>query len=299
MRYVLSVLIIMSTFSNFYSILVAVLRGKMVKRILMRQGNILMEGDFSVQNLLGFADLLRSGWVVERASSNFLTVRFNSIKIKCRTTKGADFGHLSEIFLQQIYGTDFGEETVVDIGASNGDSTIYFCLNGAKRVICVEPDADSLELARINILANNLMGRVTLENSSLSSETGWAAFYTSESFPNSNSLSPTRTMTSVVRYNGKRKVQTLSLSDLFARFALTYVDFLKIDCEGCEYAAIEKGLSALARVGRLVVEFHEGPQRLPLILRQNGFRVKTRGSPLGTLWATRERSGVPTRIELT
>ena len=47
-------------------------------------------------------------------------------------------------------------EIVIDIGASIGDSAIYFALNRAKHVIALEPYLSTFNLAVQNIKVNNL-----------------------------------------------------------------------------------------------------------------------------------------------
>ncbi|WOE50982.1 hypothetical protein [Sulfuracidifex metallicus] len=48
-----------------------------------------------------------------------------------RTNIGADVFHIVEIFGQEIYGKSF-KGTVIDVGASNADSSIYFVIRGRK-----------------------------------------------------------------------------------------------------------------------------------------------------------------------
>ena len=53
---------------------------------------------------------------------------------------------------------------IIDIGANIGDSSIYFALNNAKKVIALEPYPYSYNYALKNININNLNDKITLLN---------------------------------------------------------------------------------------------------------------------------------------
>ncbi|MGC8725983.1 MAG: hypothetical protein ACP5RS_05355 [Thermoplasmata archaeon] len=76
--------------------------------------------------------------------------------LSCRTHTGFDFGHIVEIYIDKVYGTDFEGKNVINIGMSNADSSIFFAKNGAKRVVGVEPDKRSFTLALDNIKESKL-----------------------------------------------------------------------------------------------------------------------------------------------
>ena len=63
------------------------------------------------------------------------------------------FVALGEIFREGIYDVDVRERTVVDVGAGIGDSSIYFALNGAKKVYAFDVNVSYLEK---NIRENDL-----------------------------------------------------------------------------------------------------------------------------------------------
>ena len=77
---------------------------------------------------LTLAHLLTSGFRVASADDGTMTLTDSRIGLKCRLGSGFDLGHINEIFVQKTYGTDFRDKVVLDIGASNGDSAIWFAL---------------------------------------------------------------------------------------------------------------------------------------------------------------------------
>ena len=52
------------------------------------------------------------------------------------------------------------------------------------------------------------------------------------------------------------EAQTISLDDIYTRYNIDYIDYLKVDCEGSEYAFLMN--KDLSRINFLVVEIHQG-----------------------------------------
>ncbi|MCC6017275.1 MAG: FkbM family methyltransferase, partial [Desulfurococcaceae archaeon] len=59
-----------------------------------------------------------------------------------------DYGHWDELNVE--------DKVVVDVGAFIGDSSIYFALRGARRVIAVEPHPEAYKVMVENIRLNGL-----------------------------------------------------------------------------------------------------------------------------------------------
>lgn len=74
-------------------------------------------------------------------------------------------GDLQGVFGQEIYGEiDYNGMTVLDIGANIADSAIYFALNGAKRVVALEPFPVTYDFALRNVEANGFVDKITIIN---------------------------------------------------------------------------------------------------------------------------------------
>jgi hypothetical protein len=84
------------------------------------------------------------------------------------------------------------------------------------------------------------------------------------------------------------EVECCTLEDIFHRFSLTRIDYLKIDCEGAEYEILENATPRLNQIGRISMEthgtFHRNPRDLEELLRRHGFGIRLFGS---FLYATR------------
>ncbi|MEM3846323.1 MAG: FkbM family methyltransferase [Candidatus Parvarchaeota archaeon] len=82
-------------------------------------------------------------------------VNYNGNRILLKGVR--NYGDPLSVYSQEAYGFLRPKgKTVVDIGASIGDSAIYFVLNGADRVIAYEPFPKLYYFASSNIKANGL-----------------------------------------------------------------------------------------------------------------------------------------------
>ncbi|MCX7605820.1 MAG: FkbM family methyltransferase [Bacteroidia bacterium] len=195
-----------------------------------------------------------------------------------RLTVGMDLMTLYELFGRKDYGEDFSGKVVVDVGAYNGDSTVYFALQGARQVIGLEPYPPNYALAQENITRMGLSDRILLLPAALGTDEGQAAFQIAPKEPDANSLTPPSSpLQKFIRYEEQISVEVLSLSALLNRFDLEEVDFLKLDCEGCEFSLIESlSPMELRRVRTWHIEYHANPKPLIDKLSGAGFSVEKR-----------------------
>ncbi len=239
--------------------------------------------DPSIYNLIGLARLLKNGWRIQQVKSDYLLLSHEpSTLVKCRLNQGTDVSLLGEIYIREVYGTDFQNKVVVDVGAYTADSAVYFAGKGARLVIALEPDPRNFQLARENIELNKMSERIKLVNLALSAEAGSSRLGLNEETPN---------ITKFDDSDDSVDVDTVSVEDIMRKFGLDRIDVLKMNCEGCEYGII-RNLSpeTLANIGAILLEFHSGPKDLPQILSDQGFKISTRGGSLGYLTAKKQES---------
>ncbi|BBD73474.1 hypothetical protein HS1genome_1863 [Sulfodiicoccus acidiphilus] len=221
----------------------------------LNSGEVITLGRYDFYNLL---ILLESGWRVKENDELTMTL-CKDVCLKVRTTRGLDLVHLVEIFRDRVYGDTF-TGTVIDVGASNGDSSIYFALRGARTVIALEPMDESYKLAEENIEMNGLRGRVLLMKSALAGEDGVADLLVSTKSPNANSISPARHIAESTTFDRKEKVEAVTLRRIFVENAVDRVELLKMDCEGCEYEVTRKSVEELKVIDKIYMEYHDGPR---------------------------------------
>jgi methyltransferase, FkbM family len=116
---------------------------------------------------------------------------------------------------------------VIDVGANTGDSALYFVLNGARKVIAVEPLPNVARCAEENVRLSGATDKVKVINVALS--------YEPVSVPCDYDVRSSRDF-STLKGSGPCKVPGVTLGDLLDMIDDPYV--LKMDCEGCEAQVI-------------------------------------------------------------
>lgn len=238
-----------------------------------------------VYQLYALLNLLEKGWKVKEAYENNIII-CKEICLRIRTTKGADLIHLDEIYERKIYGKSF-KGVIIDVGASNADSSIFFAINGAEKVIALEPFPESYELGKYNIKINNLENKIFLIPYALANYDGYTEFLISSDNPNANTVSPSaHIVESGIKFDQKIRVPTISLTSIIKKYNIDTIFLLKMDCEGCEYAVLRDLPSdILNKIDNIILEFHDYPKDLPDILRKAGFNVDYEDKPGGILKA--------------
>lgn len=154
-------------------------------------------------------------------------------------------------------------EIVIDIGANIGDTGLYFALNGADRVIALEPYINTYKLAINNIDLNSLNDKITLLNAGYGED--------SEVGVNPETIADGTSLL-VPSKNGVR-VRIYSLKTLLHEYKIEEA-VLKIDCEGCEYNLLKEENYILKKFKRIELEFHYGYKNLVAKLTEAGFDIK-------------------------
>jgi len=154
------------------------------------------------------AEALRFGWRYDASHGCWLKNGVSFRHMKCAIIEVFGFGEHRYL--------DVKNKVVVDVGATYGDSTIYFLLRGAKKVIAVEPCPEEFEELLENLELNNAVDKVAPINVALASK---------------------RSKISVECSSGKAFVDTVTLGDIVKVVGVKGA-VLKMDCEVCEYDVI-------------------------------------------------------------
>lgn len=168
-----------------------------------------------------------------------------------------------KVFVDEGYKfLDIENENVIDIGTNIGDSTIYFAVNNAKRVLGLEPYPHSFLLASENIKMNNLEEKITLLNAGYG-EDGLIKVQSDLQNTHGTDLKPS---------NEGTKIRTISLKTLLKEYDYEN-PVLKMDCEGCEYNLLKEDNETLKKLKRIQIEYHYGYEELKKRLEDAGFSV--------------------------
>ena len=134
---------------------------------------------------------------------------------------------IREIFKEEVYGRlPCKERVVVDIGANNGDTAIYFALNQAKKVYAYEPFANVFEVAKLNIGANNIEN-IVLANAAIGS-------VDRITYVDGGQPTASHTGTDALSSKGNKRTPVYSLASITLENHIEDAS-LKLDCEGGEY----------------------------------------------------------------
>lgn len=189
--------------------------------------------------------------------------------------------------------------TVVDVGAALGDFTVFAARRAAHgAVFAFEPAPDSVAILQRNLELNKIRN-VTVFPNAVAAKAGTLTLDVSGGVPvqyrtagaQSSGLRHDVTQSAGLRLT----VQSLALADVLAGLPQGKCDFLKMDCEGAEYdILLNLDESALSRVRRICLEYHEGVTQhshddLARFFSAHGWRVRVYPSKvrpeLGFLYA--------------
>jgi Predicted O-methyltransferase len=178
----------------FYSEIVSMFYDKQIQGLSNKNGRIVIKTDaqeVEVNDQIlheGFGLLysfIKRGWKYEEG-----VIVKNDGSVKFRYISGS----VLEVFDENVYGnTNVFNKEVVDIGANVGDSSIYFALKGARKVVGVEPLPNVYAQALENVKLNHLEGKISLINAALGSKSGKIKVPCNTSTLNSIAFSTSRT----------------------------------------------------------------------------------------------------------
>lgn len=174
-----------------------------------------------------------------------------------------DNGEIMEVFFKEGYSLlPVKNRVVIDVGASIADSTIYFAMKGAKKVIGLEPYPRNYEIAKQNIALNKLSDKIDLLLGGISDRQSSITIDAEKE--GMHILKASESGVEIPLFTLERIVEKYQLDSAI----------LKMDCEGCEYSAI---LSASKEILRkftdIQIEYHYGFKNLKEKLEESGFDV--------------------------
>ena len=151
-------------------------------------------------------------------------------------------------FLNPILGN-----TVIDIGANIADSSIWFAISGASKIIALEPYRYSYNMAIKNLEMNNLNDIVILLNAGYGRD---GEIEVKDTIANIGSV--------LEEFKGGLKVPLLSLSSILNKYSRIICGqlLLKMDCEGCEYNILAEDEDTIKKFSRIVIEYHKGCDKI-------------------------------------
>ncbi|MDG6999787.1 MAG: FkbM family methyltransferase [Nitrososphaerota archaeon] len=211
--------------------------------------------------------LMENGWSVsEGLISSPTGIRF---------PYSSDLRNVYEIFVEKIYDVNCKGRDVVDIGASIGDTPMFFASKGARVIYAFEPVKQAFDAALENFRINGVTN-VILVNAPIASDKMDFSVPKSVSLFESASvaLQPHQSETG----EDMELFESIPLREVVEHLEDPYL--LKIDCEGCEYDLITNSYPSIRLFENVIFECHpvivgKSYKRLIRMLRED-FEVTIR-----------------------
>jgi len=171
---------------------------------------------------------------------------------------------LHETFDYEVYkptGSIAGK-VVVDVGASFGDTAVYFSRLGA-RVYGFEPVPAVFNRAIENLRLNDCEGQVVLVNAAIGvSTSSEVEVSNSERVDRSAGFSLMRKRQTIP--SGSVQSVRVPIRTLAEVTGSLKVHLLKMDCEGSEYDIILRDYESVRKFEEVIVEWHESITKIPV-----------------------------------
>lgn len=253
------------TYRNFFTIFSSIMKSKYPVMGILKKGNRILLNNFYHVNFIAKAEHTKEmKYDLDNDIVDIINSPFSHLSIKLKDA--IDNGDVIGVYLEEIYqDLPVKGNTVIDIGANIGDSSIYFALKGSKKVIALEPFPRNYEMAKKNIELNNFSNKIDLLLAGCSSRNNFLIMD-----PNLNSGVDSK----IIESKNGLKIPFMTLNQIVKDYKVDKKSILKIDCEGCEYDVILSASSEILQTfSHIFIEYHHGYKDLKKKLKESGFQV--------------------------
>jgi FkbM family methyltransferase len=224
----------------------------------------------------------------------------NKVQIDAPKNHPFLLGMTNETFFEKVH-TPFGlpieaNDVVVDIGANIGIVTLFAALRTKNEVYAFEPSPENCKFINRNILKNDLRN-VKINNVAVGDRTEeHTRLYLGDSV--GHSILEAELLASECSTDNYIDIPSVTLPYIIDKIVANEIDFLKIDCEGCEgLIFMSTPIEYLRRIGKIVVEFHDTSsplkhEAIQRLMEKAGFKTRLfwgfgKNSPYGYLYGER------------
>lgn len=248
-------------YKNFFSVMLKISKNDFPIHGILRNGEkIILQNQYHCHLI---SNNVKEEYKIE---NDFITISKKEIP-QIKLELGKNNGDILGVFFNEEYNSmQIKDKVVVDIGANIGDSSIYFALKGARKIIAMEPFPKNFEIAKKNIITNGLSEKIIILNVGCSSKNGEILLD-----PNKEGAGVS---TNILKDG--IKIPSITLEKIINEYQIPNCASLKIDCEGCEIDIIKNAKKeTLQKFSSMQIEYHYGYMDLKKKLEECGFDVKT------------------------
>jgi len=162
-----------------------------------------------------------------------------------------------EIFIKKEYDLIRDGDVVVDIGANIGLLSLFALSKNASKVFSIEPGENNYFHLKENL---KNFSKVTTIQEAISDKDGYIDFFASEVSSINTTIKNDENFSNFTKEPIQSyKVPCSTPTSLFNRYNIDKIDFLKIDCEGGEFAFFENLNEDFLRnkISRIICEVHK------------------------------------------
>ena len=251
------------SYSNYLNVMYNVTKKRPIIMVKLRDGqtyNLHLSEVRMAASILQGVHITNFNFIDE---SNGGAIKF-VYKGKSLCFSNAQVGAMADVFGKEFYKfLDVENENVIDIGANIGDSTIYFAVNNAKKVIALEPYPSTYNLVLENIRTNKLENNITLLNAGYGQD-GMIKVQTDLQNTFGRNLKSS---------DEGAEIRVISLKTLLKEYDYEK-PVLKMNCVGCECNIVNEDNNTLRQFKRIQIHYNYGYEKIKNKLEEVGFTVK-------------------------
>jgi len=215
-------------------------------------------------------------------------INSKKLNLSCDKRDGT-YNTVSEVFFNKIYEKDYVKvevgDVIVDVGANLGLFSLYAQSFHPKKIFAFEPIKSTFDYLTHNlqdynnaVLINKAIGSVNKESLiNIEKNSGQSTLVDNQNITDSNPI-------------GTEMVITTTFNDFIHEYSVSYIDFLKIDCEGGEldlFTTIDKKFLKNS-IKKIALEYHTSYIKDIVldILKSNSFKIEQEtGDKIGMIYA--------------